>query len=34
MWWVVAKYIPFGTVGQFAFWVVVLVGVIHLLGGL
>lgn len=34
MWWLVAKYIPFGTVGQFVFWIVAIVVIIQALGGL
>ncbi len=34
MWWLVARYLPFGAVGRFVFWLVVLVAVIHAMGGL
>lgn len=33
MWWLIAERLPFGTVGKFIFWFVLLVVVIHWLGG-
>lgn len=34
MWWLLAKYIPFGAAGRFVFWAVAIVAVIHMMGGL
>ena len=35
MWWLVARYLPFGAVGQFVFWLVAIVlGIQLLFGGL
>lgn len=33
MWWIVAERLPFGTIGQFLFWVAIIVLVGTWLGG-